>query len=256
MMGALSKIVAIIFVVIIKYQQHNGIEFSNRIHHALTAICHYALHQASSNTKFRLTQEEMEDIIFDERNLDGSNLLKLGHKKAPIQALKLAIMKSVKDEANHTNKSKNRNNSNESDGNGIKCDDGGCVSSEWFDSDTLEELGGASMSVVSCVSSTKLPFAYNQLLQFTTRIFMVVTTFFGYRTSAEQCISGNYQIPFTRFSWDDLPGGPPCQTYEYIHFNINNDPSNVFPFRLFKYVSITNSSLGEWTCFRILPRNR
>ena len=35
----------------------------------LTAICHYALHQASSNTKFRLTQEEIEDLS-DERNLN------------------------------------------------------------------------------------------------------------------------------------------------------------------------------------------
>lgn len=235
MLKAVSNVVSI-FLVIIDYDQEDGIVFSHRMHDALTAMCYYALHLAAQNTKFRLTAEEMEGI-FNERNLDGSKLLnykgKHTYKKVPIQVLKLAIMKSVQDEVHHTrmttasNNNSNKKNSNDKDDSESHGGGGGCLSSVWFDSQArsdlriaVEELSGAAMSVSSCVSNSKLPFAYNQLMQFTTRIFLLATTFFIYRTAAEQHISNNYRIPFSCFSWDDLPGTRQCPTDEYIYLNV------------------------------------
>merc|ERR1711865_1160400 len=120
MLKAMGNVVSI-FLVIIDYDQEDGIVFSHRIHDALKAMCYYALHLAAQNTKFRLTAEEMEGI-FNERNVDGPKLLnykgKHTYKKVPIQVLKLAIMKSVQDEVHHarmTTASHNNCSNRESD---------------------------------------------------------------------------------------------------------------------------------------------
>lgn len=126
-------------------KQPNTNNILESLHNAVNAIGQYSFAWASKNTKFGITKQAMEDI-FNQRGYDGKYLLSV-HKKQTIAIMRLAILQSLQEERDNENGCLHRVDM--MCWQGIKND--------------LQEMSGAAMSLMSCVSSNKLPFAYFHL---------------------------------------------------------------------------------------------
>ena len=120
-------------------------EFQEILWSAVNAMGHYALAQASKNTKFRLSKEELHEI-FESRGMDSDYLLSLAEKET-VTAIFNGIIKTLHEE--------------------MKKGPEGCLDA--FDSHLfvkvsldLESLQEGSLRVVSSMSANKLPFAYHR----------------------------------------------------------------------------------------------
>ncbi|EJK65265.1 hypothetical protein THAOC_13895 [Thalassiosira oceanica] len=121
-------------------------EFQEILWSAVNAMGYYALAQASKNTKFRLSKDELHEI-FESRGMDSDYLLSLAEKET-VTAIFNGIMKTLHEE--------------------MKKGSNGCLDSS-FDSHRfvkvsmdLESLQEGSLRVISSMSANKLPYAYHR----------------------------------------------------------------------------------------------
>lgn len=115
------------------------------LHGAINAVGHYAFAWASRTTRFGISDSAMADT-FNDRGYDGRYLLSL-HKKQTVEVVRRAVMQTLHQE---------------------RVAEDGCL--RQIDAPCWEGLkrdlftiSGSAMSLISCVSSNKLPFAYFQL---------------------------------------------------------------------------------------------
>jgi hypothetical protein len=106
---------------------------------------------ASAKTKFRLSKEEIAGI-FEDRDLDSEYLLSTGDKKETVSILRRGMIQTLHQE--------------------WQCEDGCCRSLDahrWEGLlQHLQTMSGSAMSLISSVSSNKLPFAYVHLVSWGT----------------------------------------------------------------------------------------
>ena len=121
-------------------------EFQEILWSAVNSMGYYALAQASKNTKFRLSKDEVHEI-FVSRGMDSDYLLSLAEKET-VTAIFNGLMKTLHDEM-------------------AKGPDS-CLDSS-FDSHRfvkvsmdLESLQEGCLRVVSSMSANKLPYAYHR----------------------------------------------------------------------------------------------
>jgi hypothetical protein len=151
------------------YDSPRAKEFLMSLHGAVTLIAEYAFACALANTKLKLSQEEMTDL-FEKRGYDHGTLLSV-HKKQTITLLWQGILQTLKKEQEQGQD--------------------GCLKEldsfrwEGLRHDLCPFLGGA-MSVISCVSSSKIPFAYLQLLNWGTKMALTLYTVYLYIYTASE----------------------------------------------------------------------
>ncbi|KAL7548587.1 hypothetical protein ACHAWF_011866 [Thalassiosira exigua] len=183
-------------------------EFSEDLWRALTCMGHYALAHAASNTKFKKSKKEIQDI-FDSRGFDGKYLLSFG-KKETATVIYNGILETLHEE--------------------YKKGETGCLEVT-FDSDIfvkvstdLENLLEGVLRVISSMSANKLPYAYHQLIHWGVRNGFFLNNISVYWILALNLSSnGADHYPFGCFHTmlslkpDDATN---CPTEEYIWFNV------------------------------------
>jgi len=139
-----SKVVDVL-TTCMDYDNPRAEEFLRDLWGAIHLIGHYAFAISSKNTKFKLSEKEVVDM-FEEHGYEVEPLLKL-HVKHAINTLHWGILQSIKKERLS----------------------GGCMESMHPDEhvhllESMAEMSGGAMSVMSCTSSNKLPFALFHLV--------------------------------------------------------------------------------------------
>lgn len=189
--------------VVVNHDCAGADQFMTDLWGAVNGMGHYALARAASNTKFKLSKEEMEHI-FDERGLDGKYLLSLDSKDTAATVYG-AIIRTLEEE--------------------FEKDGRGCLK-KTFDSDRFvkatTDLGGllqGTLQVISSMSSNKLPFAYHHLIHWGVRNIMFITTLFRYLNLASEHISLDFPFPFSCVATDLHDTLAKCPTEEFVWFN-------------------------------------
>ena len=143
---------------------------------------------------------------FDSNGLNGSYLMSAPHKKHPISMLRLSLLSTIEEERREK--------------------DGGCL----YALDTIlregirrdvEAFAGACMSVMSCVSSNKIPFAYMEFMHLSTRIFLFFHVIFSFTVLGFDHGKTSL-VPFTCFESviSTTPGDGFCPTAALIWYNV------------------------------------
>lgn len=205
-MRGLNALVGILSVSI-DYDHPRSREILLDLHAGISSMAHYALSHAASNTTFRKSQEEMRQI-YNDRGLDGKHLLQYD-KKETGTVLYLAILQTIQGERDR----------------GRFDGDSGCLVKS-FDSyqfnafrRDLELFFGSTLSVISCMSSNKLPFAYHQLLHWAGRVFLFTFTVGSYAHEAKLALHrGETLDPTTCYSI--IGTAPSCATKGIVLFNV------------------------------------
>ncbi|KAL7536545.1 hypothetical protein ACHAWF_005496 [Thalassiosira exigua] len=183
-------------------------EFSEDLWRALTCMGHYALAHAASNTKFKKSKNEMQDI-FDSRGFDGKYLLS-HQKKETATVIYNGILESLQEEYEKG---------------GMGCLKGSFDSNRFVKVSTdLENLLEGVLRVISSMSANKLPYAYHQLIHWGVRNGYFLNNIATYWILALQFSSnGADNYPLSCFQTmisvktdDDIN----CLTEEYIWFNV------------------------------------
>lgn len=172
------------------------------VHSVLDSMVQYSLSYASKTTKFGLNEEEIQDI-FDSNGLDGSYLMSAPHKKHPISMLRLSLLSTIEEE--------------------MRDKDGGLmpILREGIRRD-VEAFAGACMSVMSCVSSNKIPFAYMEFMHLFTRIFLFFHVIFSFYLLGFDHGKTTSLVPFTCFEsvLSTTPGDGFCPTAVLMWYNV------------------------------------
>jgi hypothetical protein len=190
----------------VDYESPRAAEFLNELYGAVHATSHFALALASENTRFKLSKDEIQ-AIFDDNGYDGNYLLSF-QKKQTVTIMRVAIQRSLKEE-------KESSNSCLKDYNEFR------EEQIWQD---LRQFASGAMSVTSCVSSNKLPFAYVQLITWATRVFLLYHLFFFYASTALELVedgSGPVLNCFSSIFYYSSSEGH-CHTEAFVLFNIVN----------------------------------
>ncbi|KAL7525382.1 hypothetical protein ACHAWF_001333 [Thalassiosira exigua] len=185
--------------VVINYQCDGADEFTESLWGALTSMGYYALAHAASNTKFKVSEDEMR-AIFDSRGLDGEYLLSF-KKKETATLIYNGMMTSLEQEFEKEGK--------------------GCLK-RTFDSHRfvkvakdMEILLEGVLRVISSMSSNKLPYAYHQLIHWAVRNGLFITTLFRYKILGNGHAADGSPYPFECHE----KVGDDCHTNEFIWFN-------------------------------------
>ena len=205
MMRGLDSFVGGISVAV-DYSSPRAVNFLNDLYGAVSAAAHYALSLAGANTKFKLSKDGIK-AIFDDNGYDGNYLLSLP-KKQTVTVIRLAVLQSLKEE---------------------KLASDSCLTdyNEFREEAIRKDLTGfaaEAMSVISCVSSNKLPFAYVQLITFFTRIFLLFAIFLSYVAFSLEHSIENHSFHYQCYSSIFSRRGEliNCSTEEYLFFNVFN----------------------------------
>lgn len=192
--------------VVINYDCERAEEFTESLWAALTAMGHYALAYAASNTRFRVPEKEMQEI-FDSRGLDGEHLLSFQTKETATLMYN-AILATLQNE--------------------FEMEGTGCLKKS-FDSrrfvkvaTDLENLNAGVLRVISSMSSNKLPFSYHQLINWGVRNGFVLTSIARYWFMAIAHASKGRDYPFSCFQtmFSIHHDYYTCPTEEVIWFNV------------------------------------
>ena len=171
-----------------------------KMYTALSTIGKFALYCSASNTNKKLTEEKIEQLFID-AGYDATYVCGNRHRKDTISIMKLAILQSLRQEAAARNNNYHYNvASSSSDGNNStdttdafkSSGSSNCsiYSEFWCDSlkenlvEHIEEYAGCAMSVSSCVSTSKLSYAHNQLMHIAVRLFMAIEIYITYHDDA------------------------------------------------------------------------
>jgi hypothetical protein len=153
---------------VIDYKAPRAKETLISLHNATNAMGYYAFALASARTKFRKSKEKICDI-FEDRDLDGDYLLSV-HKKETVSILRRGMIQTLHEE--------------------WQCEDGclrGLDAYRWEGLlKHLQTMSGSAMSLISCVSSNKLPFAYIHLASWGTSTLSFSFTLFLFLEYAQE----------------------------------------------------------------------
>ncbi|KAL7535410.1 hypothetical protein ACHAWF_005168 [Thalassiosira exigua] len=201
-----SKVVNMISIHI-DYDHPRAEELLSSLHGAVNLIGHYSFAVTSKNTKFRLSEKEMAEL-FHSRGYESEHLLSL-HPKAAINKLHWGILQTITKERNMAEK--------------------GCISRlgeiAWIQlTGDMAQMSGDAMSVMSCTSSNKLPFALSHLVNWVTRLmtFFYMITIYGHL--ANEINGRGNAVPFSCVGGTVDPNAneeqPFCPTRFYVYFNV------------------------------------
>ncbi|KAL7527894.1 LOW QUALITY PROTEIN: hypothetical protein ACHAWF_005804 [Thalassiosira exigua] len=202
MIQGLSSFVDILSV-IVDYKSPRSTELLNDLYGSVRAIAHYAFAHAAANTQFRLSRDEIQ-AIFDENGYDGKYMLS-HHKKQTVKIMCLAILRSIEEEM-------------ESEQSCIK---NYCPPRQEGLRADLRNFSVGAMSVISCVSSNKLPYAYVQFIAWATKDFLLAEIFLSYVSFGLENVE--HDMVFTCFdsSFSSLDiRNLGCVTDDFIFFNV------------------------------------
>ena len=200
-----SKVVDLMCVSV-DYDNPRAEEFLQSTWGAINLIGHYALAVSSKNTKFKLSKEQMVQLI-EERGFEAEPLLKL-HVKIAINMLHRGLLQTIKMERTKEN---------------------GCMVNmsdhEWTKLlDDLTFMSGGAMSVMSCTSSNKFPFALFHLVNWVTRVMTFFYLVSVYGGIASELNRRDNQMPFTCIGGTVDPhpkkDEPYCPTRFYVYVNV------------------------------------
>ena len=187
----------------VDYNSPRAIAFLNDLYGAVKATAYYAFAYASENTKFRLSNDELQ-AIFDDNGYNGEHMTSYP-KKQTITVMRQALLHSLEEEKEASESCLKKNRYNQFREENIR--------------QSISQFAAGAMSTVSCVSSNKIPFAYVQLIVWATRSFALLHAFMSYLVMALDHVEKGTKPVFSCYSFtDDLD--PTCRTAEFVLFEV------------------------------------